>query len=295
MNELKSNIASAEKLATFPKRSDKTVGRLLLDAGKLKLHDIELIEICQKEQGLRFGEAAVKLGLVAEADILQVLAQQFNYPYLQAGEGGFSDELVAAYQPFSPQVEALRGLRSQLRLRWFSGQQKHLALVGLGQGDGCSYMAANLAIVFSQLGERTVLVDANLRNSRQHKLFNLTQRHGLSDLIVGRTGVEAISRIPSFVDLSVLPAGTVPPNPQELLGRPTFAALLRELAKNYDVILLDTPSGGLYADTQNIAAEAGAALLVTRKHHTRMNDALVLQRQLTDAKAQIVGAVLNEF
>ena len=295
MNELKSNIASAEKLATFPKRSDKTVGRLLLDAGKLKLQDIELIERCQKEQGLRFGEAAVKLRLVAETDILQMLAQQFNYPYLQTGEGGFSDELVAAYHPFSPQVEALRGLRSQLMLRWFSEEHRHLALVGLGQGDGCSYLAANLAIVFSQLGERTVLIDANLRNPRQHQFFNLTQRQGLSDLLAGRAGMEAIGRIPAFVDLSVLPAGTVPPNPQELLGRPAFGALMRDLVKSYDIILLDTPPGTQYADMQNIVAAAGAAVLVMRKHNSRMSEALALQGQLANAKAQIVGAVLNEF
>ena len=295
MNELKSNITGADKLATFPRRSDKTVGRLLLDAGKLKLHDIELIERCQREQKLRFGEAAVKLGLVAEADILQMLAQQFSYPYLQTGEGGFSEELVAAYQPFSPQVEALRGLRSQLMLRWFSDKHKHLALVGLGQGDGCSYMAANLAIVFSQLGERTVLIDANLRNPRQHHLFNLAQRQGLSDLMAGRAGMETVGRIPSFVDLSVLPAGTIPPNPQELLGRPAFIALMRDLVKSYDVILLDTPPGTQYADMQNIVAAAGAAVLVMRKHNTRMSDALVMQGQLANAKAQIVGAVLNEF
>jgi protein-tyrosine kinase len=295
MSEIMSNLVSAEKLAPFPKRSDKTVGRLLLDAGKLKLHDIELVERCQKEQGLRFGEAAVKLGLVAESDVRQMLAQQFNYPYLQVAEGGFSEELVAAYQPFSSQVEALRGLRSQLMLRWFGDQHKHLALVGLGPGDGCSYMAANLAIVFSQLGERTVLIDANLRDPRQHQVFNLSQRQGLSDLLAGRAGMEVICRVPSFIDLSVLPAGTVPPNPQELLGRASFGVLMKDLGKSYDVILLDTPPGTHYADMQNIVAATGAALLVMRKHYARMNDALAVQGQLSNARAQIVGAVLNEF
>jgi protein-tyrosine kinase len=276
-------------------KTHKNVGRLLLDAGKLKLPDIELIEHCQKEQGLRFGDAAVKLGLVAETDILQILAQQFNYPYLQPGEGGFSEELVAAYQPFIPQVEALRSLRSQLTLRWFNEEHKQLALVGLGSGEGCSFLAANLAIVFSQLGQRTVLVDANLRNPRQHQLFNLGKRQGLSDLLAGSIGMDAVSIIPSFIDLSVLSAGTLPPNPQELLGRPAFKLLMRDLAKNYDVTLLDTPDGLLYADTQNIVAETGAALLVMHKNHTRISDALALQAQLVNAKAQIVGAVFNEF
>ena len=274
---------------------NKIIGRLLLEAGKLKSSDIELIEHCQKEQGLRFGEAAVKLGMVAEADILQMLARQFHYPYLQPGEGGFSEELVAAYLPFTPQVEAIRSLRSQLTLRWFSEEHKQLALVGLGPGVGCSLLTANLAIVFSQLGQRTVLVDANLRNPRQHQVFNLKQKIGLSEILAGSVGMDAVSKIPSFVDLSVLPAGTIPPNPQELLGRPAFKLLMRDLAKRYDITLLDTPNGLLYADTQNIVAETGAALLVMHKHHTRVSDALALKAQLANAKAHILGVVLNEF
>ena len=273
---------------------NRNIGELLLEAGKLKLPDIELIGHCQKEQGLLFGEAAVKLGLIDEADILKILAQQFDYPYLQPGEGGFSTELVAAYQPFTPQVEALRNLRSQLTLRWFNEEHKHLALVGLGTGDSCSTLTANLAIVFSQLGQRTVLVDANLRDPRQHKLFRLAPSPGLSELLVGRAGMESICKIPAFIDLSVLTAGALPPNPQELLGRPAFRLLLRDLAKSYDVTLLDTPDGLLYADMQNVVAETGAALLVMHKNHTRISDAVALQGQFANAKAQIVGVVLNE-
>ena len=295
MSELNPTISTVDKLAYLPQRTDKSLGKLLLDAGKLTLRDIEAIERHQKVMGLRFGESAVELGLVKEADITQMLALQFDYPYLQSADGRYSQELVGAYQPFSPQVEAMRDLRSQLMLRWFDADHRKLAVVGLGQGDGCSFLAANLAIVFSQLGERTLLIDANLRHPRQHVLFNLSQRRGLSDLLAGRATQEAIYKIPELVDLSVLPAGTIPPNPQELLGRPSFGRLLNELSSAYDVILLDTPSGQLYADMQHIAAEAGAALIVTRKHQTRLNQALALKKRILDAKAQVVGAVLNEF
>ncbi|MFZ4702101.1 MAG: chain length determinant protein tyrosine kinase EpsG, partial [Candidatus Methylumidiphilus sp.] len=209
--------------------------------------------------------------------------------------GGFSKGLVAAYQPFTPKAEAVRSLRSQLTLRWLDQEHKQLALVGLGSGDSCSLLAANLAVVFSQLGQRTVLVDANLRTPRQHQLFNLGVRQGLSDLLSGSAGMEVIARIPSFADLSVLPAGTLPPNPQELLGRPAFKQLMHDLAGGYDITLLDTPDGLLYADTQNIVAATGAALLVIQKHYARMDDAVVLQGQIANAKAQTVGAVLNEF
>ncbi|MCX7113983.1 MAG: polysaccharide biosynthesis tyrosine autokinase [Proteobacteria bacterium] len=240
-------------------------------------------------------KANPKTGMAETLATLPQLAQQFGYPYLQLGEGGFNEGLTAAYQPLGPQAEAIRSLRSQLLLRWFNAGHRQLALVGVGSGEGCSFIAANLAVAFSQLGQRTVLVDANLRNPRQHQLFGLGGRQGLSGLLAGSVGMEAVSKIPSFADLSVLPAGTLPPNPQELLGRPAFKLLLRDLAENYDITLLDTPNGLLYADTQNIAAETGAALLVMQRHHARMSDALALQAQLANAKAQILGAVLNGF
>jgi len=280
MNEHKSNIR---------------IGKLLVDAGKLKLQDIEQIENCQNRHGLSFGEAALKLGLVAEADIQQMLSQQFPYPYMQAGENGVSEELIAAYQPFSPQVEILRSLRSQLMLRWFNEGNKQLSLVASGPGEGCSYLSANLAIVFSQLGERTLLIDANLRNPRQHQLFNLPQHQGLSDLLVGRADMDTIRKIPSLGKLSVLTSGAVPPNPQELLGQPAFKSLMQELAKNYDITLLDTPNGILYADIQNIVTETRGTLLVMRKHHTHMSAALALKEQIANVKAQIVGVAFNEF
>ncbi|RZL30450.1 MAG: chain length determinant protein tyrosine kinase EpsG, partial [Rubrivivax sp.] len=143
------------------------MGALLLDAGKLTPEDFERVLRMQNETGIRFGEAAVRLGLVGEDDIQQVLARQFAYPYLQKGQAGLSPKLVAAYQPFSPQVEALRAIRSQLMLRWFARGRRALAIVGVDPDDGAALFAANLAIVFAQLGEQTLLVDANLRAPRQ--------------------------------------------------------------------------------------------------------------------------------
>jgi protein-tyrosine kinase len=275
--------------------AEKTVGELLIDVGLLKLNDVENIERCQKELNLRFGEAAVVLGLVREADIVRMLANQFEYDYLQPGEGGFSPELIAAYRPFSKQVEALRNLRTQIKLRSVGHNQQTLAVIGTNSGDGCTYIAANLATVFSQLGERTVLVDANLRKPRQHQVFNLSQRQGLSDLLAGRCGREVITKIPQLNNLSVLPAGTLPPNPQELLSRPTFDALLKELACDFNLILIDTAPSESFADNQIISSKANNALIVVRKHQTRTKDILTLTKQLRDAKVNCIGAVLNEM
>ena len=85
----------------FHPRTQGTIGRLLLDAGKITAEDAEKIIKTQQTEGIRFGEAALKLGLVKQEDIQYALAQQFDYPYLLPGEGNFSPELVAAYYPYS--------------------------------------------------------------------------------------------------------------------------------------------------------------------------------------------------
>lgn len=274
-------------------RAELTLGRILLEQGKLNAQDAERVLRLQKEKNLRFGEAAVQLGLVTDADMRQALAQQFDYPYLAPGSGDLSPELVAAYEPFSQQVEALRALRGQLMLRWFS-RNKALAITSAAATDGASRLTANLAVVFSQLGERTLLIDANLRTPQVSPLFKLANRMGLSDLLADRTDVSAITRIPAFVDLSVLPAGTEAPNPAELLAREKMQDLLLVLAGEYDVILIDTPPATEAADFQAVAARTRGALLVTRKHKTRLNDAAGIKAMITAAGAETVGAVLNE-
>ena len=273
-----------------------SIGALLIDAGRLSAENAEKILRLQKERDLRFGDAALQLKLLTEDDIRFALARQFDYPYLSAGDSSLSQELVAAYRPFGETVEQLRALRSQLMLRWFDGEseRKALAVMSPGHRDGRSFVAANLAIVFSQLGERTVLVDADLRTPRQHKLFHLANQGGLSDVLVGRAGPEAVVRIPNLVGLSVLPAGAVPPNPQELLGRPAFVELLQGLAKNFDTIIMDTPATATYADGQTVAARAGAALLVARKNLTLAGDLSKLARSLQQSGVELVGSALND-
>ena len=113
---------------------------------------------------------------------------------MPAGDASLSHELVAAYKPFSPVVEQLRALRSELMLRWFDEQPAHkaIAVMSEARGEGRSYIAANLAVVFSQLGGRTLLIDADLRKPSQHLLFGLENRIGLSTVLSGRAGSEAV-------------------------------------------------------------------------------------------------------
>ena len=279
-----------------PSRSaDSSIGGLLLESGKITPEGAERILRMQKELGIRFGEAAQRLGLVTEADIQQVLARQFDYPYLQPGERKYSDKLLAAYQPFSPQVETLRAVRSQLMLRWFARGRKALVVAGVDSGDGASLFAANLAVVFSQLGENTLLVDANLRKPTQHEVFDVKGRQGLSDMLAGRAEIDIIEKVDAFVSLSVLGAGTLPPNPQELLSRSSFGGLNQQLESLYDVVLYDVAAYSDGSDSLAIAGRAGGVLLVARKNKTQLEAISTMAEQMKNNGAEVVGSVLVDF
>jgi protein-tyrosine kinase len=149
--------------------------------------------------------------------------------------------------------------------------------------------------VFSQLGEQTLLVDANLRRPRQHEVFDVKGRTGLSDVLAARAELDVINRVPAFVDLSVLTAGTLPPNPQELLSRESFRVLNAQLESRYDIVLYDVPSFSTGVDALAVAARAGGVLLVTRKNHTRIANIHRMNEQLAQAGAEVVGSVVVEF
>jgi len=271
------------------------IGALLVEAGKIIPQDAERTLRYAKEKGLRFGDAAIELGLVSREEIDRIVARQFDYPYLTPGESPVSSEVIAAYSPFSRQVETLRALRSQLLLRGLGEEPdlRRLAIVSPDRRDGRSYLAANLGVVFSQLGEHTLLVDADLRHPRQHQLFGLSNGVGLSTILSGRAGADAVQRVPAFVALSVLPAGPQPPNPQELLNRSPFSQLMKEWSEQFDVIIFDTCAATESADAQGVAKQAGSAILLTRLNMTRLSQVKALSDDLSASGVSLLGAVVN--
>ncbi len=188
-------------------------------------------------------------------------------------------------------------MRTQLLIRWYNPDagRRTLAIVSPGCREGRSYVAANLAIAFSQLGARTILVDADMRNSRQHRIFGLPESQGLSSLLSGRSEHKSTFPVPGMTRLSVLPAGPLPPNPQELLTRPAFTALMKELQSHYDVVIIDSPPAKKYADTQSIAYRAGDVLMVARKDHTSVNSTSKAVKELAGTGARVVGTIVNSY
>lgn len=271
------------------------LGTLLMEAGVIAESDVQRILACAQEKGIRFGEAAIKLGLASHSEVRYALARQFQYPYLRPGEGGFGKELIAAYDPFTQRVEALRALRMQLMFRWFGHGNQTLAIVSSAAREGRSYLTANLAVVFSQLGDRTLIIDANLQSSRMHEIFHIDSSPGLSPALVGRTeGELSIRKIEQFENLWVLPAGAPPPNPEELLARNEFEDVLRQVSSQFDIILVDTPPGDSGVGAETVAYRCGGALLVARRNRTPLAEVRDFSDRLK-GRAELVGSVLNSF
>jgi protein-tyrosine kinase len=277
--------------------SDKSIGEIFRQSYNLSAEQVEKILAYQRTSPMKFGEAAVELGIVKKEDVLWALSQQFDYPYANEISERVNPELVLATTPFSQAAELFRGLRSKLMNSAFSGPdaRRALAVVSPNVGDGKSFFAANLAIAFSQLGGRTVLVDADMRTPRQHELFDVDPNMaGLSTVLSGRTEISVIRPIQELPNLYLLPVGVQPPNPMELVQRPAFGMLLTELCAKFDTVIIDTPAASHGADSRVIAANAGAALLITKKNETSAADAKQLMEELGSMNVRIVGAIMNE-
>jgi len=272
------------------------IGELLGKVCQLSERQIEQILAYQRRTGLRFGEAAVALHMVDRRDVLEALYQQYEYtPGFSRPEG--RTELVAAADRFGEQAEAFRELRSRLMLEVMrDGPNCALAVVSPDVGDGKTYLAANLALSFSQLGERTLLIDADVRTPRQHQVLGIKQNGaGLTSVLAGFSEArELVHEVPGLRNLYFAPAGPIPPNPVELLQRPRFAQLMRELLQEFEHVIVDTPAAARGPDSRVIAARCGAALVVARKGRSRMPPLEGLVGALSRGPAQIAGVVVNE-
>ena len=272
----------------------RPIGEIIRAKRPLSDGDIQHILVVQRRMKLRFGEAAVALDLVTQADVLWALSQQFNYPYSLDGRGLSGADLVVAVEPYGAQAEAFRDLRSKIMANDEQHGRLPLAIVSPDHGDGRTYVAANLAVTFSQLGERTVLVDGNLRAPGIHKLFGLKERASLSDLLNGRRPAKPFDRSADLPGLFIMQVGAPPPNPLELLQQPMFGILLRELQREFDRVIVDTPPARHTADARVIAATCRQSVLVGRHGKTEARTMNLLVDRLRRTQATIAGVVLND-
>jgi len=290
--------ARADAAGTAPASlHDRPLGDIIRDTRNLSPEQVEQVLAYQRKKGVRFGEALIAMGFATADDVLHALSQQFDYPYASAERRVLSPELVSLNQPFSLQAEAFRAIRSQVMMRVYneSESRRAVAVISPDSGDGKTFFSANLAVALAQLGGRTLLVDADLRNPRLHEVFGLTNSAGLSGILSGRAESKVVEQIEGLPSLFVLPAGPTPPNPLELLERPTFAFLIRELLGKFDQVIVDTAAAIYGSDAAVTAARCGGALVVARSNKARVAALQNLVGMLAASPAKMVGVVMNDF
>lgn len=208
--------------------------------------------------------------------------------------GGFgSPDLFVIQAPRSAAAEAFRSLRTSLQ--FLPAEKTRLfAVTSAGPDEGKSTCAANLAAVLAMSGKRVLLVDADLRQPTQHRLFHLGKVQGLSQLLVGACSDEAIQE--SGIDrLDVVAGGPLPPNPAELLEQPAFAASVSRWTERYDHVIVDTPPLLVVTDPMVVARRVNRVVLVARAAATRDRSLQRAATLLREGQVEILGTVLNDL
>ncbi|MBI4506678.1 MAG: CpsD/CapB family tyrosine-protein kinase [Chloroflexi bacterium] len=206
---------------------------------------------------------------------------------------GISPELVMLTAPRSPAAEAYRTLRTNVQFATLDRSARTLLVASAGVDEGASAVAANLAVAVAQAGKRVALVDADLRRPCLHRLFGLPNRGGLTDALLADQ-VDAPPLRPAGVeDLALLVAGTLPPNPAELLGSQRVQRLLAGLAARHDLVVLVAPPVTVVADASVLAPQVDGVLLVLAAGKTRRETAVRAKEQLAHVHAPVLGVVLH--
>ena len=207
----------------------------------------------------------------------------------------FISHKASHLDPRSSVAETFRSLRTTILFAGLDRPVQVLALSSSAPQEGKSTSSANLAIVMAQMGKRTLLVDADLRRPVQHSVFDLSREPGLTNVLFERASFTEAIKPTEIPNLSILPAGIIPPNPAELLGSNRMYQLLDRLREEYDFILLDTPPVVAVTDALLLGYIADATVLIARAGHSRIDALLRAMDSVERSGAKLLGVVLNDF
>jgi protein-tyrosine kinase len=241
-------------------------------------------------------QAASSLGLLSERELQHIVTAHFEYPALRRPLDGGCQELVAAHRPYSAKGRAIRYLAARIMLEAYNGETLCFSVAGPHRGAGATYVVANLGVVFSELGLRTLIVDANLKRPRLDLIFDRPQAEGLATVISGDNAdpLSIISLLP-YRSLALLAAGHNASRSCHRLGNGMLGELLTGLRQAYDVVICDSPP--LSADGSEgcevVAAMCGSVVTVFRKDRTRLSSARRLLDVLDAVGGRHLGSVLN--
>lgn len=208
-----------------------------------------------------------------------------------------SPDLVTLSEGREAEAEAIRTIRTHVVARHVEDGRRGLAVTAATSGVGCSFSAANLAVALSQGGTATLLIDCDLRSPQiEHFVRPSHASAGLKQYLAAPD-----ARIGDYIHHEVLPnlsimyAGGIAENAQELLASDSFKRLIERCLRDFEFTVIDTPAAKTVADAMRVSSVVGYALIVAKAHETRSSDVAILARQLQQDGAEVVGTVLNEI
>jgi succinoglycan biosynthesis transport protein ExoP len=203
-------------------------------------------------------------------------------------------ELVTQVRPQSQMAESYRALRTSLLLSSLGAPPRVIMVTSALPQEGKTTTSINVAVVLAQKGVRVLLIDADLRRPSIHKTLGLGPRSGLSNVLTGSTTLEqAITRTNILPNLYILPAGTPPPNPAELLASANMRDVLAQLREEYDHVVVDTPPSLSVTDAVVLSPRADAVILVIRSGQTTKQALRRSRDVLASVGAKVIGVLLN--
>ncbi|CEP36354.1 MULTISPECIES: polysaccharide biosynthesis tyrosine autokinase [unclassified Halomonas] len=201
--------------------------------------------------------------------------------------------LLAIKKPAEIAVEALRGLRTSLYFAMLESDNNRLMITGASPGVGKSFIAANLAAVCAQAGQKVLLIDADMRRGHLHHAFHGKGVKGLSELLARRISLEEAIRHSDLDGLDYVARGSVPPNPSELLMQQSFHEFLDTISKSYDLVIVDTPPILAVTDASVVGKLVGTSLMVVRFDTNPPGEIKAAKRRLESAGVRLKGGILN--
>ncbi|MBR3132327.1 polysaccharide biosynthesis tyrosine autokinase [Candidatus Saccharibacteria bacterium] len=203
-------------------------------------------------------------------------------------------ELIVETSPKAIVSENIKSLRTNLQFTAIDKEIETILVTSTNAGEGKSFVSANLAISFAQTDKKVLLVDCDLRKGRLHRVFNIPNTEGLSNLLMGDLrNLGKFVRSTKVKNLDLITCGTYPPNPSELLASQKNKRLIKVLGDHYDVVIFDgAPVGGL-ADSVILSSFMDETLIVVKDANTAKNDLILAKDTLEKVGANVAGVVFN--
>jgi capsular exopolysaccharide synthesis family protein len=204
-----------------------------------------------------------------------------------------SRKLIANLDPKSPISEQYRTIRTNVQFSSIDKELKTLMVTSSGPAEGKSTTAANLAVVFAQLGKKVLLVDADLRKPTVHRSFGVNNLFGFTTVLTKQATLASAVLDTEEKDLYILTSGPVPPNPAELLSSKSMEQFMEEAKEQFDYVIFDTPPLLAVADPQILANKVDGSVYVVYSGKTQIDQAKKAKELLENAQSKLVGVVLN--